>query len=95
MQTIMLNQPAFGGMLHQPVSFNALEFLPEPLNTVTERRLKNVWQQAPCHSCGKHAAQASEKSPRIWRGNCRYSEAYTLKEPFYNSEVTQVPQGSS
>jgi hypothetical protein len=38
--------------------------------------------------CGEHTVQTSEKSPRIWCGNCRYTETYTLKTPFYNSELT-------
>ena len=84
----MLNQPAFGGILHQPVSLGALEFRPDPLDALIERRLKHAWQQAPCPDCGDHAVQASEDSPRIWCGNCRYTGTYTLRTPFYNSELT-------
>ena len=84
----MLNQPAFGGMLHQLVSLGALEFRPEPLDALIERRLKDIWQQAPCPNCGECTVQTSEKSPRIWCGNCRYTGTYTLRTPFYNSELT-------
>jgi transposase-like protein len=84
----MLNQPAFGGILHQLVSLGALEFRPEPLDALIERRLKHAWQQAPCPDCGDRAVQTSEDSPRIWCGNCRYTGTYTLRTPFYNSELT-------
>ena len=84
----MLDQPAFGGMLHQLVSLGAIEFRPELLDALIERRLKHAWQHAPCPNCGEHAVQTSEDSPRIWCGNCRYTGTYTLRTPFYNSELT-------
>ena len=39
-------------------------------------------------NCGEHAVQTFENSPRIWCGNCRYTGTYTLRTPFYNSELT-------
>ena len=42
MQAVMLDQPAFGGMLHQLVSLGAIEFRPEPLDTLIERRFKHA-----------------------------------------------------
>ena len=84
----MLNQPAFGGMLHQLVSLGAIEFRTEPLDALIERRLKHAWQHAPCPNYGDHAVQISENSPRIWCGNCRHAATYTLRTPFYNSDLT-------
>ena len=88
----MLNQPAFGRILHQFVSLGALEFRLEPLDALIKRRLKDAWQQAPCPNCGEHTVQTSEKSPRIWCGNCRYTGMYTLRT---RSTIRNSPPVSS
>jgi len=42
-------------MLQQLVSLGTLEFPPEPLDAIVERRLKTIWEQAPCPECGATA----------------------------------------
>jgi len=44
----MINQTAFGGMLHEVVERQAIVFRPEPLDAIVERRCKRAWEQVPC-----------------------------------------------
>lgn len=45
-------RPAFGGMLVNLVELGAIEFQPEPLDAIVERRLKAIWTTRSCPTCG-------------------------------------------
>jgi hypothetical protein len=45
-------RPAFGGMLADLVELGAIEFRPEPLDAIVERRLKAIWAARSCPNCG-------------------------------------------
>ncbi len=68
----MTKQPAFGGMLQQLVSLGALEFRPRPLDAIVERRLKTIWEQAPCPDCGATTIRTYDDLDRIWCRGCGF-----------------------
>lgn len=76
----MLDQPAFGGMLHQLVSLGVIEFRPAPQGRLAASTVSQLWRA--------RRPEFREFPPRIWFGNCRHIATYTLSTPFYNSEIT-------
>jgi len=74
-------------MLQQLVSLGALEFRPEPLDAIVERRLKTIWEQAPCPECGATAIRTWADLDRIWCRGCGFMSTYTLGTPFYDAEL--------
>ncbi|WP_049998744.1 IS1595 family transposase [Halococcus sediminicola] len=78
---------AFGGMLEQLVDLGAIEFRPEPLDAIVERRLKAIWTTRTCPSCDADALHALDGSARIWCGRCDWKTTYTRGTPFYDSEL--------
>jgi len=81
------NRPAFGGMLAELVELGAIEFRPELLDDIVERRLKTMWSARSCPHCGADSLQALSGSSRIWCGRCDWKTTYTRGTPFYNSNL--------
>lgn len=63
-------RPAFGERLADLAELGAIEFRPEPLDTIVERRLKAIWTARSCPNCGQDTLQALDGSDRIWCGRC-------------------------
>ena len=80
-------RPAFGRRLEDLVELGAIEFRPEPLDAIVERRLKTIWAGRLCPSCGADSLHALDNSDRIWCGRCEWKTTYTRGTPFYNSEL--------
>jgi len=80
-------RPAFGGTLADLVELGAIEFRPEPLDAIVERRLKAIWTARSCPDCGADSLHALEGSDRIWCGRCEWKTTYTRGTPFYDSEL--------
>jgi ribosomal protein S27AE len=80
-------RPAFGERLEDLVKLGAIEFRPEPLDAIVERRLKTIWAARSCPNCGEDSLHALEGSPRIWCGRCGLKTTYTRGTPFYDSEL--------
>ncbi|PSQ16500.1 IS1595 family transposase [Halobacteriales archaeon QS_8_69_26] len=80
-------RPALGEMLADLVELGAIEFRPEPLDALVERRLKAVWTARSCPNCGAESLQALSNSSRIWCGRCDWKTTYTRGTPFYNSDL--------
>ncbi len=78
---------AFGGMLADLVELGAIEFRPEPLDAIVERRLKAIWTARFCPNCGADSLHAFDDSERIWCGRCEWKTTYTRGTPFYDSEL--------
>ena len=82
------DRPAFGQRLSELAELGVIEFRPEPLDAIVERRLKAVWEARSCPNCGADSLQALNGSDRIWCGRCDWKTAYTRGTPFYDSELT-------
>ena len=80
-------RPAFGRRLEDLVHLGAIEFRPEPLDAIVERRRKAIWAARSCPNCEAETLQALEGSDRIWCGRCNWKTTYTRGTPFYNSEL--------
>ncbi len=80
-------RPAFGQRLAELVELGAIEFRPEPLDAIVERRLKAIWTARSCPNCGAESLQALADSDRIWCGRCNWKTTYTRGTPFYNSDL--------
>ena len=80
-------RPAFGERLEELVELGAIEFRPEPLDAVVERRLKAIWTARSCPNCGGDSLHALDESSRIWCGRCHWKTTYTRGTPFYDSEL--------
>ena len=80
-------RPALGEMLEDLVKLGAIEFRPEPLDAIVERRLKAIWTARSCPNCGENTLHALDGSDRIWCGRCDWKTTYTRGTPFYNSEL--------
>ncbi len=78
---------ALGGMLEQLVDLGVIEFCPEPLNAIVERRLKAILTTRTCPNCDADALHALDGSTRIWCGRCGWKTTYTRGTPFYSSEL--------
>jgi len=78
---------ALGGMLEQLVDLGVIEFRPEPLDAIVERRLKAIWTSRACPNCHADALHALDGSTRIWCGRCDWKSTYTRGTPFYSSEL--------
>ena len=78
---------ALGGMLEQLVDLGVIEFRPEPLDAIVERRLKAIWTARACPNCHADALHALDGSTRIWCGRCDWKSTYTRGTPFYGSEL--------
>ena len=84
----MVNErAALGGMLEQLVELGAIEFRPEPLNAIVERRLKAIWTTRDCLNCDADSLHALDGSIRIWCGRCDWKTTYTRGTPFYDSKL--------
>lgn len=81
--------PAFGRRLEDLVQLGAIEFRPEPLDGIVERRLKAIWAARSCPHCEAESLQALDGSDRIWCGRCNWKSTYTRGTPFYNSELAR------
>ena len=81
-------RPALGWMLAEFVEVGAIEFRPEPLDAIVERRLKAIWTARDCPNCGADELTALSGSDRIWCGRCHQKTTYTRGTPFYESELT-------
>ncbi|TKX37463.1 IS1595 family transposase, partial [Halorubrum sp. SD690R] len=46
------DRPAFGQRLSELAELGVIEFRPEPLDAIVERRLKTVWEERSCPHCG-------------------------------------------
>ncbi|TKX43453.1 IS1595 family transposase, partial [Halorubrum sp. SD690R] len=46
------DRPAFGQRLAELAELGVIEFRPEPLDAIVERRLKTVWEERSCPHCG-------------------------------------------
>ena len=82
------DRPAFGGMLADLAELGAIEFNPEPLDEIVERRLKAIWAARACPCCDQDSLQALDGSSRVWCGRCGWKTTYTRGTPFYRSELT-------
>jgi transposase-like protein len=78
---------ALGGMLEQLVELGAIEFRPEPLDAIVERRLKAIWTTRDCPNCDADTLHALNGSVRIWCGRCDWKTTYTRGTPFYDSKL--------
>jgi ribosomal protein S27AE len=74
-------------MLEDFVKLGAIEFRPEPIDAIVERRLKAIWTARSCPNCGENTLHALDGSDRIWCGRCDWKTTYTRGTPFYNSEL--------
>ena len=80
-------RPALGQRLAELVELGAIEFRPEPLNAIVERRLKEIWAARSCPHCEQETLQALDGSDRIWCSHCNWKTTYTRGTPFYESEL--------
>ncbi len=78
---------ALGGMLEQLVELGSIEFRPEPLDAIVERRLKAIWTARACPNCDADTLHALDGSMRIWCGRCDWKTTYTRGTPFNDSEL--------
>jgi ribosomal protein S27AE len=85
---------ALGGMLEQLVDLGVIEFRPEPLDAIVERRLKTIWSTRTCPNCDADALHALDGSARIWCGRCDWKTTYTRGTPFYDSELAPASSSS-
>ena len=74
-------------MLEDLVTLGAIEFRPEPLDAIVERRLKEIWTARSCPNCDEDSLHALDGSTRIWCGRCDWKTTYTRGTPFYDSEL--------
>ena len=81
-------RPAFGQRLAELAELGVIEFRPEPLDAIVERRLKTIWEERSCPHCGADSLHALSGSGRIWCGRCDWKTTYTRGTPFYDSELT-------
>ncbi|MFT4889214.1 MAG: ribosomal protein S27AE [Halobacteriales archaeon] len=81
------NRAALGEMLTDLVELGAIEFRPEPLDAIVERRLKAIWAARSCPNCGEKSFQALDGSERIWCGRCDWKTTYTRGTPFSDSDL--------
>ena len=56
------NRPALGERLADLAELGAIEFRPEPLDTIVKRRLKAIWTARSCPNCGEDSLQALDDS---------------------------------
>jgi len=82
------DRPALGQKLAELAELGVIEFRPEPLDAIVERRLKTIWEARSCPNCGADSLQALDSSDRIWCGRCDWKTTYTRGTPFYDSELT-------
>ena len=82
------DRPAFGQRLEELAELGVIEFRPEPLDDIVERRLKTIWEERSCPHCGADSLHALSGSDRIWCGRCDWKTTYTRGTPFYDSELT-------
>ena len=82
------DRPAFGQRLAELAELGVIEFRPEPLDAIVERRLKTIWEERSCPHCGADSLHALTGSDRIWCGRCDWKTTYTRGTPFYESELT-------
>ena len=87
-------RPAFGRRLEDLVELGAIEFRPEPLDAIIERRLKAIWAARSCPNCGEKSLQALDGSARIWCGRCDWKTTCTRGTPFYESELAPASSSS-
>ena len=80
-------RPALGQRLAELVELGAIEFRPEPLDAIVERRLKEIWAARACPHCEQDTLQALNGSNRIWCSRCNWKTTYTRGTPFYDSEL--------
>jgi ribosomal protein S27AE len=78
---------ALGGMFEQLVELGAIEFRPEPLDAIVERRLKAIWTTRDCPNCDANTLHALDGSTRICCGRCDWKITYTRGTPFYDSKL--------
>ena len=57
---------AFGQRLAELAELGVIEFWPEPLDTIVDRRLKTIWEERSCPNCGADSLHALNGSDRIW-----------------------------
>jgi ribosomal protein S27AE len=74
-------------MLEDFVKLCEIEFRPEPLDAIVERRLRAIWTARSCPNCGEDTLHALDGSDRIWCGRCGWKITYTRGTPFYDSEL--------
>ena len=79
--------PAFGQRLAELAELGVIEFWPEPLDALAERRLKTVWEARSRPNCGADSLHTLEGSDRIWCGRCDWKTTYTRGTPFYDLEL--------
>jgi len=60
------DRPAFGQRLAELAELGVIEFRPEPLDAIVERRLKTIWEERSCPHCGADSLHALNGSDRIW-----------------------------
>ena len=82
------DRPAFGQRLAELAELGIIEFRPEPLDAIVERRLKTIWEERSCPHCGADSLHALTGSDRIWCGRCDWKTTDTRGTPFYDSEFT-------
>ena len=82
------DRPAFGQRLAELAELGVIEFRPEPLDAIVERRLKTIWEERSCPHCGADSLHALTGSDRTWCGRCDWKTTYTRGTPFYESELT-------
>jgi len=80
-------RPALGQRLSKLVELRAIEFRPEPLDAIVERRLKAIWAARSCPHCEQDTLHALDGSDRIWCSRCNWKTTYTRGTPFYDSEL--------
>ena len=80
-------RPALGQRLSELVELGAIEFRPEPLDAIVERRLKEIWAARSCPHCEQKTLHALDGSDRIWCSRCNWKTTYTRGTPFYDSEL--------
>ena len=81
------DRPAFGQRLAELAKLGVIEFRPEPLDAIVERRLKMIWEERSCPNCGADSLHALNGSDRIWCGRCDWKTTYTRGTPFHDSEL--------
>lgn len=83
------NEPTFGGMLRDLVELEAIEFRPEPLDDLVERRLKEVWTAQSCPHCDADSLTTLSGSRRISCGRCDWiNHPYARDSLHYDSGLT-------
>ena len=80
-------RPALGQRLAELVELGAIEFRPEPLDGIVERRLKAIWAARSCPHCEQDTLQALDGSDRIWCSRYDWKTTYRRRTRFYDSEL--------